>query len=171
MNPKTRPTSDAVQPDLPAPAETGPEPGPAAPAGSRGRAQRRKPAPKGGKTGIPNATVYNNRLHSRFELFVNGTMAAYLQYEMHGGELWALRIIVDPAYRQRTAETLLIEEVLADARRSRIALLPFCPRTRAYVAARPEYLPLIPRQHRARFAVSATGKRTRLRPGAGPVPG
>ena len=170
MNPKTRSPRDVDLPDLSSPAGNTPAPEPAGIAKTRDRAQRRTAA-KASKAALTNATVQNNRLHSRFELFVDGSVAAYLQYEMHGGELWALRIIVSPAYRQRTAETLLIEELLADARRSRIALLPYCPQTRAYVADHPEYLPLIPREHRARFAVAPARRRRRLRPGTGPVPG
>ncbi|MCC9175337.1 GNAT family N-acetyltransferase [Arthrobacter sp. zg-Y179] len=110
-----------------------------------------------------NTTVYNNRLHGRYELFVNGTLAAYLGYEMHRGELWALRITVDPDYRSKKIQTLLIEEVLADSLRRRVAVLPFCPETREHLAAKREYHKLVPREHWPRFTLRSPRKSRRRR--------
>lgn len=126
------------------------------------RGRERSVKPKAVKPA--NTTVYNNHLHGRFELFVDGTLVAYLKYEMHRGELWALRVTVDPDYRRRKVQALLIEEVLADALRSRIAVLPFCPLTRAHLAARPEYRRLVPREHRDRFTPAPQRKLRRRRP-------
>ena len=122
---------------------------------SRGRDRSVKPQ----KVTPQNTSVYNNHLHGRYELFVDGTLAAYLKYEMHRDELWALRVTVDPDYRRKKVHALLIEEVLAEALRSRVPVLPFCPETRAYLAAKPDYQKLVPREHRARFAARTPLKR------------
>ncbi|MCQ2001605.1 GNAT family N-acetyltransferase [Arthrobacter zhaoxinii] len=126
---------------------------------SRGRERALKPQ----KVTPENTTTYNNHLHGRYELFVDGTLVAHLKYEMHGAELWALRVSVDPDYRRKKVHTLLIEAVLADALRRRLPVLPFCPQTRAYLAGNPEYRRLIPREHWSRFAVRTPRQARRRR--------
>lgn len=132
---------------------------------SRGRERALKPQ----NITPENTKAYNNHLHGRYELFVDGTMVAHLKYEMHGGELWALRVSVDPDYRRRKVHTLLIEEVLADSLRRRVAVLPFCPETRIYLASKPEYHRLVPREHLSRFVVRSPQASRRRRQDANPA--
>lgn len=132
---------------------------------SRGRERALKPQ----KVTPENTTTYNNHLHGRYELFVDGTLVAHLKYEMHGAELWALRVTVDPDYRRKKVHALLIEDVLADALRRRLPVLPFCPQTRSHLAGKPEYQRLIPREHWSRFAVPNARKARRRR--TAPAPG
>ncbi|MCQ1950930.1 hypothetical protein NNX28_13460 [Arthrobacter sp. zg-Y859] len=126
---------------------------------SRGRERALKPQ----RVTPDNTSVYNNHLHGRYELFIDGTLAAYLRYEMHRGELWALRTTVDPDYRPSKVQALLIEEVLTESLRRRVAVLPFCPETREHLAAKREFHKLVPREHWSRFTLRPPRKSRRRR--------
>ena len=51
----------------------------------------------------------------------------------------------------------LIRTALTEARSDGLAVLPFCPFVRGYIAGHPEYLDLVPGDMRAKFALSEDG--------------
>jgi GNAT superfamily N-acetyltransferase len=58
---------------------------------------------------------------------------------------------VKPQYRKTGVGQALIREALEDARRRRLAVMPFCRLTRAFLTAHPPYLQLVPPAQRGRF--------------------
>ncbi len=95
-------------------------------------------------------TFRDNPLFSRFELFSDGRMAGYVKYEMHGGNVLLLQAVVDPRFRRMEVEPLLIQHVLLNAHRRRLAVAPYCPQVREFLAENPQYLALLPTRQRHR---------------------
>ncbi|MBG6218446.1 putative GNAT family acetyltransferase [Arthrobacter sp. CAN_A6] len=95
-------------------------------------------------------TFRDNPLFSRFELFQNGRMAGYVKYEMHGGDVLLLQAVVDPRFHRAEVEPLLIQHVLLNAHRRRLAVAPHCPQVREFLTENPQYLALLPTRQRHR---------------------
>lgn len=93
----------------------------------------------------------DNALFSRFELYRNGIMAGYVQYEMRGGDMLLLHAVVDPRFRRTGLEPVLMQAVLLNAHRRRLAVMPYCPEAQEFLTAHPQFLSLIPARQRRRF--------------------
>jgi predicted GNAT family acetyltransferase len=100
---------------------------------------------------VSQPVVRHNFDASRFDVYVDGATAGHLQYEMHQGEMWLLSTVVKPHYRKTGVGQALIREALEDAHRRRLAVMPFCRLTRAFLTAEPPYLQLVPPAQRGRF--------------------
>jgi predicted GNAT family acetyltransferase len=95
--------------------------------------------------------VCENPKSSRFVAYVDGNVAGHIQYELHGSHIWVLSTLMDPRFEEPGVEDVLIGEMLRETQRRRLALLPFCLRTRAYLSHHPRYLALIPPTERNKF--------------------
>ncbi|BBE24186.1 hypothetical protein MN0502_30690 [Arthrobacter sp. MN05-02] len=93
----------------------------------------------------------DNALFSRFELYRNGVLAGYVQYEMRGGDVLLLHSVVDPRFRRMGLEPVLMQAVLLNAHRRRLAVVPYCPEAQEFLTAHPQFLSLIPARQRRRF--------------------
>jgi predicted GNAT family acetyltransferase len=96
-------------------------------------------------------TFRDNALFSRFELYRNGMMVGYVQYEMRGGDILLLHAVVDPKFRHLGLEPVLMQAVLLNAHRRRLAVVPCCTEALDFLAAHPQFLSLLPAQQRRRF--------------------
>lgn len=105
--------------------------------------------------------VHDNQLLGRFELYADGVLAAYIQYQVRGGEIWMLRTCVHEDYKALSLQTQLIGEALAHVHRRRLAVLPFCPATRAFMAVHPQFAQLVPAEEQSRFPLRMPKKRRR----------
>jgi predicted GNAT family acetyltransferase len=92
----------------------------------------------------------DNALFSRFELYRDGALAGYVQYEMRGGQVFLLHAVVDPRFRREGLEPVLLRAVLLDAHRRRLAVMPQCPEAQQFLTDHPQFLPLIPARQRRR---------------------
>lgn len=93
----------------------------------------------------------DNALFSRFELYRNGVMAGYVQYEMRGGSVLLLHAVIDPKFRRLGLEPVLMQAVLLNAHRRRLAVVPYCREAQDFLAEHPQFLALIPARQRRRF--------------------
>jgi predicted GNAT family acetyltransferase len=100
----------------------------------------------------------DNVLFSRFELYRNGVMAGYVQYEMRGGDVLLLHAVVDPRFRKLGLEPFLMQSVLLNAHRRRLAVTPYCPEAQEFLRANPHYLALLPPRQRRRFKVLSAAR-------------
>jgi uncharacterized protein len=91
---------------------------------------------------------------SRFEAYVDGSVAGSLHYRVQDGQLWLLRVVIDPEYRGPDLGAPLVRYALAQAHRRRLAVLPFCIEARRQVFAHPVYLKLVPPAEHKRFSKS-----------------
>lgn len=101
-------------------------------------------------------TFRDNVLFSRFELYRNGVMAGYVQYELRGGDVLLLHSVVDPKYRRLGLESVLMQAVLFNAHRRRLAVMPFCVEAQDFLTSHPHFLSLIPVKQRRRLGLLGT---------------
>jgi predicted GNAT family acetyltransferase len=93
----------------------------------------------------------DNSLFSRFELFSDGTMVGHVKYEMKGPHAVLIQAVVDPRFDAIDVEPALIRQVLLNAHRRRIAVVPYCPRVREFLTEFPQYRTLLPADQRRRL--------------------
>lgn len=88
---------------------------------------------------------------SQFVAYVDGNAAGHSHYQLHGNHVWVLSTVMDPHFTEPGVEDLLIEGLLQEVHRRRLALLPYCLRTRAYLSKHHRYLALVPPAERGKF--------------------
>ncbi len=93
----------------------------------------------------------DNTLFSRFELFSDGTMVGHVKYEMKGSHAVLIQAVVDLRFDAGDVEPALIRQVLLNAHRRRVAVVPYCPRVREFLTLFPRYRALLPTDQRQRL--------------------
>jgi predicted GNAT family acetyltransferase len=81
----------------------------------------------------------DNALSSRFELFVDGTLAAYLKYTMDGGRIILLDGAEQPGFRDQGVDATLMRHVVLNAHKRRLSLVPRCALAFTFLADNPQY--------------------------------
>lgn len=92
----------------------------------------------------------DNTLFCRFELFSDGTMVGHVKYEMKGSHAVLIQAVVDPRFDAGDVEPALIRQVLLNAHRRRVAVVPYCPRVREFLTLFPRYRALLATDQRRR---------------------
>ncbi|MHA7245143.1 hypothetical protein ACX80R_18445 [Paeniglutamicibacter antarcticus] len=105
--------------------------------------------------------VENNQEQHRYLLFVQGDLAGFVQYSMSEDELWVHHVQLKRRYKSEEMIEYLLLHVVGDVHRRRLALMPFCPAMRLFLADRPKFTSLVPPLWHARFL---TGLQTPYRP-------
>lgn len=96
--------------------------------------------------------VRDNPDASRFEIHVDGALAGFAVYRRPDEATIAFtHTEIDDAYEGQGLAKVLATEALGAARGAGLAVLPFCPFFRGYIAKHPEYVDLVPEAERARF--------------------
>ena len=95
--------------------------------------------------------IRDNYGASRFDAYVDGEVAASLQYKIQDGEMWLLEIEEDRWHRGLGLGEPLVRRALAEAHRRRLRVLPFCSEARQQVFGHPVFLQLVPQEQRSRF--------------------
>jgi predicted GNAT family acetyltransferase len=97
-------------------------------------------------------TVNDNMDRSRYELVVNGEVAAIENYELRGDRIALVHTEVFGSHEGQGLARALVEEVLADVRRRGLGVLPECSYVRKVIAEHAkQYLDLVPSDARAEF--------------------
>ncbi|MEV4297661.1 GNAT family N-acetyltransferase [Microbispora rosea] len=97
--------------------------------------------------------VADNREASRFEITVDGALAGFAEYRLHGPRISFTHTEIDPAFGGRGLGSTLVRAALDAARDSGLSVLPFCPFVQRYIERHPDYLDLVPADQRARFSL------------------
>lgn len=88
----------------------------------------------------------------RYELHVAGDgVAGFVTYRRSPGEIAFLHTEIDPAYEGKGLGSVLARRVLDAARQQGLAVLPYCPFIRGWIARHPDYADLVPADRRAAF--------------------
>ncbi len=87
--------------------------------------------------------VRDNPEHSRYELLVDGEVAAFVDYTMRGGRLLLVHTEVDEARSGRGLASTLIAGVLDDVRVRRVPMVPICWFVDRFIQKHPEYDDLV----------------------------
>jgi uncharacterized protein len=89
---------------------------------------------------------------SRFEIRVDGEVAGFTEYRRRPGLIAFTHTLIDPRFEGHGLGTRLVQTELSEARSEGLAVLPFCPFVRGYIAEhREEYLDLVPADLRDNF--------------------
>jgi hypothetical protein len=102
----------------------------------------------------PGAAFRDNPMARRFELFVDGDLAGYVKYRMHGGQVTLLETVIaaDFSSPESGIEETLIHRTFLNLHQRRLAIKTRCGRVHAFLAEYPQYRYLVPAtaQHTAR---------------------
>ena len=88
---------------------------------------------------------------SRYEIHVDGELAGFAEYRLEEGLIAFTHTEVDDAFEGQGLAGELVTFALGDARARGLAVHPFCPYVRSFIAKHPEHLDLVPEADRARF--------------------
>lgn len=104
------------------------------------RSRARRVAARGG---APSREVFNDSpCTSRFELFIDGSLAAYLRYSMLGGQLTLRALVEKPGFEDRGLGRVLLRRAMLNAHKRRLAVVAGCASARAFLEQNPQYLTL-----------------------------
>lgn len=93
---------------------------------------------------------------SRFEIRVDGELAGFTEYRRRPGLIAFTHTLIDPRFEGRGLASRLVQTALSEARSAGLAVLPFCPFVRVYIAGHSEeYLDLVPGDMRDAFELAA----------------
>jgi len=101
------------------------------------------------------AVVVDDEQASRFELRVDGELAGVAEYRRRPGLIAFTHTQVDPRFEGQGLGARLVATALRRCREAGMAVLPFCPFVRAYIASHPAELDLVPPERRAAFDLPA----------------
>lgn len=93
----------------------------------------------------------NEPARNRYEARLDGELAGFSQYRERPGLIAFIHTEIDPAQEGQGIGGKLVAHALDDARQRGLAVLPFCPFVNGYIERHPEYVDLIPAEHRAKF--------------------
>ncbi|MHA7240310.1 GNAT family N-acetyltransferase [Arthrobacter sp. TMS1-12-1] len=98
----------------------------------------RRAAARGG--GATTREVFkDSALGSRFELFVDGGLAAYLRYSMLGSRLTLRALVEMPGFEQRGLGPVLIRRAVLSAHGRRLDLVAGCAEAQLFLQQNPQY--------------------------------
>ena len=81
----------------------------------------------------------DNALNRRFELHIDGTLAAYLKYRIMAGRITLIEGAKQPDFCDQGVEATLLRHVFLNTHRRRLSVVPLCPMVFAFLADHPEY--------------------------------
>jgi predicted GNAT family acetyltransferase len=99
--------------------------------------------------------VRDNPGESRYEIRVDDEVAGFSTYRLTGSSIAFIHTEVLERFGGQGLANRLVTEELDDARRRGLAVQPFCPLVRQFIADHPDYLDLVPARDRARFRLPA----------------
>jgi predicted GNAT family acetyltransferase len=88
---------------------------------------------------------------ARFEIRVDGELAGFAQYRLKDGVIAFLHTETDRRFRGHGLAGRLTQFGLDSARERHLAVLPYCPFVRSWIAEHPAYADLIPPDKRGHF--------------------
>jgi uncharacterized protein len=105
----------------------------------------------GGERATGDPDVVDVEARTRFEIRVDGATAGHAEYHRRGSTISFVHTVVEDAYSGKGLAGRLARAALDDARARGLAVLPFCPFVRGWIAKHPDYVDLVPEDRRAEF--------------------
>lgn len=91
----------------------------------------------------------------RFEIVVDGEVAGFAAYRSAPGVRAFAHTVVEGRFQGQGLAGQLVREALDTTRTEGLAVEPYCPYVRRFVAEHPEYVDLVPVDERGRFDLPA----------------
>lgn len=101
----------------------------------------------------PAIEVSDDREAERYVIAVGGEPAGFVQYRDRGRALALIHTEIDDRFEGQGLGGRLVSAALDDLRSRGLAVLPFCPFVRGYIARHHEYLDLVPETQRSQFGL------------------
>lgn len=98
--------------------------------------------------------ITDNTQRRRFELHVDGELAALITYGRNQHQIALTHTETEPGFEGKGYGKQTAEFALDWAREHGVEVLPFCPFVRDYIAKHPEQLDLVPEAARERFGLA-----------------
>ena len=106
----------------------------------------------------PNVEVVDEPERQRFEIRVDGELAGFTEYRRSPGLIAFVHTLIDARFEGQGLGTRLVTDALGEVRSDGLAVLPFCPFVRAFIARHTsDYLDLVPDAYRSEFGLPADG--------------
>jgi predicted GNAT family acetyltransferase len=100
---------------------------------------------------MSNVAIHDNPAAHRFELTVDGTLAAFAEYNLLKQGLLFTHTEVLPAYEGQGLGSKLARFALDAVRERGVQAIPACKFIAGYIRKHPEYLDLVPQESRRAF--------------------
>jgi uncharacterized protein len=97
--------------------------------------------------------VTDNPDKARFEIVADGELAGFAQYHLRDGVIAFTHTQTDDRFRGHGLAGRLVQASLDATRARHLAVLPYCPFVRSWIAAHREYADLIPDGRREQFGM------------------
>jgi uncharacterized protein len=97
--------------------------------------------------------VADNPDLERFEIYADGEVAGFIDYRLHEATMAFLHTQTDNRFRGQGVAGRLVQSSLDSARERHLAVLPYCPFVRSWIAGHPAYADLVPADQRANFGL------------------
>jgi predicted GNAT family acetyltransferase len=89
-----------------------------------------------------NVTVADNLAEARYEVWADGKLAAFTEYELTSDTIIFIHTEVEPEYEGHGVGGSLARFALDDARRRRLRVRPLCPFIKGWIERHPDYADL-----------------------------
>ncbi len=83
--------------------------------------------------------VIHNEVRSRYELQLEGQVAAYAEYVRRDGTIIFTHTFTVPPLREQGLAAIVVQHALDDSRRERLTVVPQCWYVAQFITAHPEY--------------------------------
>ena len=97
--------------------------------------------------------VTDNPDKARFEIVADGELAGFAQYHLRDGVIAFTHTETDDRFRGHGLASQLVQAALDAARARHLAVLPYCPFVRSWIAEHPGYADLVPAGRREQFGL------------------
>ncbi|WP_054815383.1 GNAT family N-acetyltransferase [Nocardia arizonensis] len=97
--------------------------------------------------------VRNNTALERFEIYVDGAIAGYAEYQDTASERAFVHAEISPRHEGQGYGRALVEAALDDSRREGYGILPLCPMVKHFVETNGEYVAAVPQWARERLGL------------------
>lgn len=107
-----------------------------------------------GERSFLNARVRVVPERNRYEIAVDDQPAGFTRYEHRkggSGEIVFIHTEIDDSFSGQGLGNTLIRYALDDARTKGLAVIPYCPFVRGFIAKHEDYVDLVPQDRRAAF--------------------
>lgn len=95
--------------------------------------------------------VIDNPGRARFEIRADGELAGFVLYHLRGDEIAFTHTETDDRFRGHGIGGHLVKASLDQAKARHLAVLPYCPFMRSWIADHPDYADLVPEARRPDF--------------------
>jgi uncharacterized protein len=103
------------------------------------------------------AITRDNPSQGRYEIYDDDELAGFSSYRLTHNQIAFTHTEISPAFARKNLARQLVADALQDARRRGLAVLPFCPYVRRFIARDAEqYLDLVPANQRERFGLATS---------------